>query len=83
MLVYSIWDLWIFTFLESIFNALPIIAIIFLAFSGVLGLALLLNHLDNKYWHTKTWPWYKQLGLILLIIPAMLIIGLIIILSMV
>ena len=80
MFVYNIWDIWLFAIFEAIISALPYIGIGILIAVAFVGLVVWLNHLDKKYWHTKSWPLHKQLLVALLIVPVLLIVGLVIIL---
>ena len=80
MFVFNIWDMLFFGILKAISTVLPYIGLVLLIAIAIGVLAWGVNYLDNKYWHTKTWPWYKQLLVALLVIPIMLIAGLIIIL---
>ena len=79
MFVYNIWDVFILATIEAFFEMIPIFCGILLGSVGLIVLALWLHNIDNKYWHSKDWPWYKQLGIILLIIPILIFIGLLII----
>ena len=79
MFTYNIWDVYILATIEVIFEFIPILCYIILGTAGIIFLGLWLNKMDKKYWHTKSLPWYKQLAIILLVIPILIFIVLLIV----
>lgn len=79
MFIFTLWDIILVDFINTLCTALPtiamIVAIIVLSGGFLLILSCGLQALDNKYLHSKTWPWYKQLlvSFLFIIILAIII----------
>lgn len=79
MFIFTLWDIILIDFINALYTALPtiamIVAIIILGGGFLIILGFGLQALDDKYLHSKTWPWYKQLlvSFLFIIILAIII----------